>query len=291
MTDEQSFQAALRADPTDATTRLVYADWLDDRDRRLDAALQRVLAAPGDDARRLEYAAVVEAKDLARAEFIRVQVELAKSGPCPATIYRPQFDAPDYGGKMYVVPPPMKEKKPCGWCPVCKLKISERDNPYSKMEALSKTVLADANRITFRRGFVEVLTCTAADWMRHGAELRERMPLSRVTLTTFPEVHTQSSLMIPRTYRFWLDGRMKFVEKTEREIALNRSPDEPLRGAIEALLPLEFPGIEFDLSELRAGEVVFDSQGNAVGVSMGDGTTVSHGTFFGDGTPVTWDHP
>jgi hypothetical protein len=62
-----------------------------------------------------------------RAEFIRVQCELAQVGPCPATIYRPIEHRAERGGKRYVVPPPTKPKKPCGWCPVCKLVARERE--------------------------------------------------------------------------------------------------------------------------------------------------------------------
>src|SRR5215467_10473117 len=48
MPDEQGFLAAIRENPDDDTPRLIYADWLDDRG------------------------------DADRAEFIRVQCELAK---------------------------------------------------------------------------------------------------------------------------------------------------------------------------------------------------------------------
>ena len=55
MTDEQAFLNALKANPADDTTRLVYADWLD------------------------------EHGDPLRAEFIRVQCELATGrGEYPA---------------------------------------------------------------------------------------------------------------------------------------------------------------------------------------------------------------
>jgi uncharacterized protein (TIGR02996 family) len=53
MPDEAGFLAAIRADPDDDTPRLVYADWLDER---------------GGDA------------DVARAEYIRLSIELARAG-------------------------------------------------------------------------------------------------------------------------------------------------------------------------------------------------------------------
>jgi uncharacterized protein (TIGR02996 family) len=62
VTDEPAFTRALSADPTDATTRLVYADWLDERARHVDAAVERVLARPAEDALRLAAADALEAE-------------------------------------------------------------------------------------------------------------------------------------------------------------------------------------------------------------------------------------
>jgi uncharacterized protein (TIGR02996 family) len=49
MSDDQGFRSALLADPEDTTTRLVYADWLEERDDprgeflRLECELECVL--------------------------------------------------------------------------------------------------------------------------------------------------------------------------------------------------------------------------------------------------------
>lgn len=43
MTDEQAFLDALAADPADDTTRLVYADWLDDRGEAAKAEYLRMV--------------------------------------------------------------------------------------------------------------------------------------------------------------------------------------------------------------------------------------------------------
>lgn len=56
------------------------------------------------------------------AELIRVQVELARCRACPATFWHP-WDERDYR----IDPPPSEKKKPCGWCPVCKLAARERE--------------------------------------------------------------------------------------------------------------------------------------------------------------------
>src|SRR4051812_4351647 len=76
---EKSFRATIRANPLDATARLVYADWLDDHGNPVDAARQRVCADPASDEMRLALAAEYEAEgDPERAEFVRTQVALGE---------------------------------------------------------------------------------------------------------------------------------------------------------------------------------------------------------------------
>jgi uncharacterized protein (TIGR02996 family) len=71
MNDEQSFLAAICSQPADDTVRLVYADWLDERG---------------------------QAGDRERAEFIRVQCELARLSPAPPVLQPQQIDfEPEHG--------------------------------------------------------------------------------------------------------------------------------------------------------------------------------------------------
>src|SRR5262245_34565870 len=60
MSEEASFLDLLRRNPFDVATRLIYADWLADRERFLDAALQRVLAEPEKDEHRMLFAEASE---------------------------------------------------------------------------------------------------------------------------------------------------------------------------------------------------------------------------------------
>jgi uncharacterized protein (TIGR02996 family) len=88
---EESFRATIGADPLDATTRLVYADWLDEHGNPVDAARQRVCADPADDQKRLALAAAYEAEgDAERAEFVRTHV---------AQGVLPRRDVRDYCGR------------------------------------------------------------------------------------------------------------------------------------------------------------------------------------------------
>ncbi|AMV27653.1 hypothetical protein VT84_24850 [Gemmata sp. SH-PL17] len=82
MSDELALRAAVACAPLERTPRLVYADWLDEHDRPLDGALQRILAEPERDDHRSAYADVcTRIGDGPRAEFVRVQLALANLTP------------------------------------------------------------------------------------------------------------------------------------------------------------------------------------------------------------------
>jgi uncharacterized protein (TIGR02996 family) len=160
MTDLDATGAALLADilanPEDDTVRLVLADWMD------------------------------EHGDPERAEFIRVQVELARLPPKLVT-------CSDMGYPYSVD------------CPEC-----QEDDRREALRRRERSLLAgprpdvyenevvwfnagdgtDAWRTTFRprwrRGFVEAVVCRAADWLAHAAALLARHPIREVTLTTLP---------------------------------------------------------------------------------------------------------
>lgn len=140
MTEREAFIAAIAADPDDDTPRLVLADWLDEQpvervtcpkckgkgETRGDGLIlsgKPCLACGGlaltPHSHRKGDGTVLDTSNRDLAEFVRVQCELAGCRVCPATIHHPRSDAPNYGGKMYVVPPPTVPKEPCGWCPVC----------------------------------------------------------------------------------------------------------------------------------------------------------------------------
>lgn len=188
---EHAFLQDIIENPDDDTPRLVMADWLGENGQE------------------------------ERSEFIRVQCELAKAPICPATIYHPEFDAPDYGGKLYVVPPPQKEKKPCGWCPVCKLRRREEEL-FSDRNALTwcqsmgvgyleamagerSTGLIYGDfpaagkdcEVVFRRGFIHFVKCSLATWLEHGPVIVQRHPVQVVTATDREPLHINWSLTQP----------------------------------------------------------------------------------------------
>jgi uncharacterized protein (TIGR02996 family) len=138
---------AVLADPADDTARLVLADWLE------------------------------EAGDGERAEFIRVQVELAQLGHVRGR----EDDAT--------------------WQAVCRLCGQARDHYWFPREfagaprfkgraidggGLSLEYEADGGvnpELVVRRGFVSEARCTLSDFERHAAALFAAQPIERVVLT------------------------------------------------------------------------------------------------------------
>jgi uncharacterized protein (TIGR02996 family) len=86
VTERLAFLQAIRTSPEEDTPRLVFADWLDEHrepaaasDQRRAVHVRRVCRNPDDDAPRLLYAEWLDRQsESARAEFIRVQCELAR---------------------------------------------------------------------------------------------------------------------------------------------------------------------------------------------------------------------
>lgn len=78
MNDEETFLKVIRSHKTAAeigATRMVFADWLDDQGRELDAARQRVLGEPRLDSHRLTFADILWRTDRKKwAAFIRFQL-------------------------------------------------------------------------------------------------------------------------------------------------------------------------------------------------------------------------
>src|SRR5687768_11840778 len=133
MTDAPAFFRAIEANPDDDTPRLVYADWLDEN-------------------------AASEA-DRARAEFIRVQCELAREpepARLPALLARERELLVLYGEE---------------W---------ERPLPYRANDSIALT--------GFHRGFLDPVTLTSATFAAHAPHLSERMPLHHVSLVRARDV-------------------------------------------------------------------------------------------------------
>lgn len=153
---EEAFLADIVEKPDDMTPRLIYADWLEEQGQP-------------------------------RAEFIRVQMKLAA------------FDWDKCGGDF------------CGHiekngstrhvdCMGAKLRRRERELLFARGCCAGFEWAGPAYRYigeleqwpnSFRRGFVEVVRLSAADWLEHHGTLRKVCPIREVELTTLEDIHLQ----------------------------------------------------------------------------------------------------
>lgn len=169
MTDEIALLAAVRAHPDDDNPRLAYADWLDD------------LMTP---------------EATARAAFIRVECRLARdfagtAAGCPTPI-RAGHQTPAHGLRVGTV------VGPCNACEACRERAGlwaawrESQGPKEPGAFAANCWewfarhLTWADHFTTARGFVEHVTCPAADWLAHGDAVIAANPVRRVRLTTWP---------------------------------------------------------------------------------------------------------
>lgn len=148
------------------------------------ALLRAICAAPDDDTPRLVAADWLdEHGDADRAAFIRIQVELAR------------LEAAGLGKSLEIDTLRKRERAYLGpystdrslWaaeaCPqLVRLIPGDRSNSLAAMR------VEGAEWLTFRRGFVESVLCPAADWLRHGAAVRDRQPIRQVALTGCDEL-------------------------------------------------------------------------------------------------------
>jgi uncharacterized protein (TIGR02996 family) len=158
---EESFRATIRANPLDATTRLVYADWLDEHGNPVDAARQRACADPASDEKRLALAAAYETEcDAERAEFVRTQVaqgELARG------------DVRRY----------------------CDDRVTQQliENSLPKWDddlpKWARNVCDEARHQSYRRGLPVVIHCDIADWLERGEQVLERHAVEEVVFSWY----------------------------------------------------------------------------------------------------------
>lgn len=174
MTTGDAILQAIIADPEDITSRLVYADWLDEHGDQLDHL---------------------------RAEFIRAQCRIAdmpaclapgKVGTCPhckeiERLARREQEILDTRISPLIDVPNWMTGRPT-------LEQFWRWQTFGIHASLGWRALE------FRRGFVEVVNLSAEEWFRCGPELVQQTPLCEVSLAN----------MMPQEIRL-VDGRLVWV--------------------------------------------------------------------------------
>lgn len=156
--------------------RVAVTEWGMTRSRPtptdLDLLLAAVLAEPDEDTPRLAFADALDERggpgDAERAEFIRVQVAMARMSfkeRVAAELPVRQVDLIVLHGREWV---------PDGWLATA--------NPEC-LEGVTRGAVA-----LFRRGFVDAVACDAESWLRDADMiLKDHPTLTRVTLTTMPD--------------------------------------------------------------------------------------------------------
>jgi uncharacterized protein (TIGR02996 family) len=235
---------AVLAEPGEDAARCALLDEMQEcgcRDRA--TALRWVLANKENDGPRLLYADIAEREgDPDRAEFVRVQIELAKV-------------MKQLGLEEFTAPPGDDCDHP--WC---ELRRRERKLlavvGYDLVNApqvwpVSMTIgrgdTGDGTgRLTIRRGFVERWQLAAESWLEYADAILAAQPVERVRLTT--EV-LFTNLVTPD----WDDYRLVSLPGRVKRHRVNPGED-PVRVALSG----EWPGIEFELPPVPAPEVEFE---------------------------------
>lgn len=147
--DWPAFLAAIVAQPDDDTVRLVAADFLEEN-------------GEGD-----------------RAAFIRIQIALAR---LESSGLGQSLEAGEWRKKERAFLGPVSVY-PHLWAAVECPELVRMPGSGRTTSPLAHMRVEGVERLTWRRGFVERVTCPAAEWLRHGVAVRTRNPVRDVTLT------------------------------------------------------------------------------------------------------------
>lgn len=127
------------------------------------AFIAAICAAPDDDLPRLVFSDWLEENgEPERAEFIRVQIKLSRLICSPF----------------------------CRDGCVCEVgDLRRRERELLEIDWIDQDGMPKFGGSTFsyRRGFIESITCSWSNWQRHADAIRAATPLKRVKLTTWPD--------------------------------------------------------------------------------------------------------
>lgn len=138
-----------------------------------DAFMQAIIESPGDDAPRLIYADWLETEggEPDRAEFIKVQVELAKwKDGATNDYYYMHLDDDKAVAAM------------CD-CTTCALVRRDRAPLNAKTKWLPQFIKKTRAEVVFRRGFIAEIKCSCRTWLENGRQLVVENPIEKLTLT------------------------------------------------------------------------------------------------------------
>jgi uncharacterized protein (TIGR02996 family) len=141
------------------------------------ALVRAVIAAPDDDTPRLAAADWLDEYDRPdRAAFIRAQVELAR---LEAAGQGATSEAEALRKREYVYLGPRSDLLPLWAVDDCPQLVRLRFRGGGPLDV----TVDGADRLFYRRGFVEKVVCPAGEWRHHAAAIRGRQPVREVFLT------------------------------------------------------------------------------------------------------------
>jgi uncharacterized protein (TIGR02996 family) len=139
-----------------------------------------IVADPDDDTVRLAAADFLEEHgDPDRAAFVRVQVELAR---LEAAGQGKSLEADDLRKKERAYLGPLSYDWRFWAAEACPelVRVVSRGTDRDPLQGMT---VEGADRLTWRRGFVDEVACSPPEWLRHGDAIRQRQPVRRVRLT------------------------------------------------------------------------------------------------------------
>ena len=250
------------------------------------AFLQSIIAAPDDDAPRLVYADWLEEHggEPERAEFIRVQCELARTkcyfdngSDLPCGDFNKKFSKEGWECKSCQLIEALRRREGELWTGGTHNPVTLPDEIMRNWSyAISDLFLSGRYpALVVRRGFIESVICTWFDWLTHAGAIRAATPLREVRLTTRPTVEDLRTLY----------GRLKPAQPSMGVLELleqnghHAIDDRRWRDFFDGF----WPGITPHLPPaIRAGDAVWtDENGNATVTRRGQpvGVVIVRGAF------------
>ncbi len=254
--------------------------------------LAAVLEEPESDALRLVCADFWEEHgEVERAEFIRVQVELAQMEArhhheCTSTVKRGMEAAGLRRRERELLTLSVEQRWP-DYAPAIPCWLNADSTVTVHREATAKSVYSST--VAFRRGFIAAITCTAADWLAHADAIRAREPVTEVMLTTWPEVqhdmiNSAGDIFANTQLAVRLVGQGRWKTITNKCV-MQQTWEQMRPDVIKELLAAEWPGITFTLPPDAGGLLVPPMFDNALLLSA-----LQNGDAIPSTLTPTWEH-
>jgi len=149
------------------------------------AFIAAIIANPDEDTPRLVAADFLEENgETDRAAFIRIQCAIAR---LEASGLQKSLEMDELRKKERAYLGPLSVSRLLWAAEACPELV--RMPPQGRTSSpLDRLHVDGAERLTWRRGFVEAVSCPTAEWIRHGVAVRKRQPVVSVTLIDFGEL-------------------------------------------------------------------------------------------------------